>query len=154
MVWFYLLLALAVLATLILLAYRIGAQANPASARADFLANRAELQRQFFSAAAASGKPRGLVWKSIDWGEGYELARELATRRLTVLASITIHFEAIEGGDMEGVAAVGLPRNASAVFFHHAGQWATQGKAVFNLNPDEVLAHFAGQYERLQEVSK
>ncbi len=51
---------------------------------------------------------------------------------------------------MEGVAAVGNLRNASAVFFFQGGQWRTTGKAVFNLNPDEALARFANQYERLQ----
>ena len=40
-------------------------------------------------------------------------------------------------------------RNASAVFFFHRGQWMTVGKAVFNMNPDETLAHFQGQYERI-----
>ena len=68
---------------------------------------------------------------------------------LAALAGVTIQFEAIEGGDMEGVAAVGNLRNASAVFFYHRGQWHTTGKAVFNLNPDEALTHFAAQYERL-----
>ena len=45
---------------------------------------------------------------------------------------------------MEGLPAVGVLRNASAVFFFQGGRWRTTGKAVFNLNPDEVLARFAG----------
>jgi len=123
--------------------------ASPARAREQFLAERPELQKRFFEAAAASGKPRGLRWKALDWGERVELAREKQTGRLAALAEVTISFEAVEGGDMEGVAAVGNLRNASAVFFYHRGGWHTTGKAIFNLNPNEVIERFATQYERV-----
>jgi len=63
---------------------------------------------------------------------------------------VTIQFEAIEGGDMEGLPAVGNLRNASAVFFFERGQWRTVGKAVFNMNPDEALVHFQNQYEPIK----
>jgi hypothetical protein len=118
-------------------------------ARRLFVHQRERLELQFFQAASASGKPRGLRWKSIDWGPAVEFARERGSGRLAALASITIQFEAIEGSDMEGLPAVGNLRNASAVFFFHQGRWNTLGKAVFNLNPDEALAHFHNQYERL-----
>jgi hypothetical protein len=118
-------------------------------ARRVFQAQRAELEAAFFAAASASGKPRGLRWKACEWEPGVEFAREIATGRLAALVGVTIQFEAIEGGDMEGLPAVGNLRNASAVFFFHDGRWQTTGKAVFNLNPDEALAHFKNQYERL-----
>lgn len=118
-------------------------------ARRFFQHQRERLELQFFQAASASGKPRGLRWKNIDWESGVEFARERESGRLTALVGITIQFEAIEGSDMEGLPAVGNLRNASAVFFFHQGRWHTIGKAVFNLNPDEALAHFHNQYERL-----
>jgi hypothetical protein len=117
-------------------------------ARERLLAARPELERCFFEAAAASGKPRGLRWKSCEWTPGVELAREKETGKLAALIGVTIAFEAIEGGDMEDLPAVGNLRNASAVFFYHKGAWHTTGKAVFNLNPDEVLQRFSAQYER------
>ncbi len=116
-------------------------------ARRIFLAQRAELEASFYAAASASGKPRGLRWKACEWEPGVEFAREIATGQLAALVGVTIQFEAIEGGDMEGLPAVGNLRNASAVFFFHDGRWQTTGKAVFNLNPDEVLVHFRKQYE-------
>jgi hypothetical protein len=122
-------------------------------ARRLFGHQRERLELQFFQAASASGKPRGLRWKSIDWGPAVEFARERDSGRLAALVSITIQFEAIEGSDMEGLPAVGNLRNASAVFFFHQGRWHTVGKAVFNLNPDEALAHFHNQYERLPSAS-
>ncbi len=118
-------------------------------ARRLFSRQRQRLELQFFQAAAASGKPRGLRWKAVDWEPGVEFARERDSGRLAALVGVTIQFEAIEGGDMEGLPAVGNLRNASAVFFFHRDCWHTVGKTVFNLNPDEALAHFKNQYERL-----
>jgi hypothetical protein len=118
-------------------------------ARRLFQFQRERLELQFFQAATASGKPRGLRWKAIDWGESVEFARERASGQLAALVGVTIQFEAVAGGDMEGLPAVANLRNASAVFFFHDGRWHTSGKAVFNLNPDEALAHFGNQYERL-----
>ena len=121
--------------------------ANP---RDLFALTRPRLQEEFFAAAAASGKPRGLRWKALEWEPGAEFARERATGNLAALVGVVIQFEAVEGSDMEGLPAVGNLRNASAVFFFHRGRWRTTGKAVFNLNPDEALARFANQYERLK----
>jgi hypothetical protein len=119
------------------------------AARDTFRQHRPQLEADFFHAASATGKPRGLRWKACEWGESVEFAREKQTGRLAALVGVTIQFEAIEGGDMEGLPAVGNLRNASAVFFYDRGRWRTIGQAVFNLNPDEALAHFGGQYERL-----
>jgi hypothetical protein len=148
--WIYGLVGAGLLALLVLLVFAMwrGGVAL-LEARQRFHAQRAELEAAFFAAAAASGKPRGLRWKACDWEPGVEFAREIATGRLAALVGVTIQFEAIEGGDMEGLPAVGNLRNASAVFFFHDGRWQTTGKAVFNLNPDEALAHFQNQYERL-----
>jgi hypothetical protein len=118
-------------------------------ARELFARQRPQLEQAFFQAAAASGKPRGLRWKACEWEAGAEFARERATGRLAALVGVTIAFEAVEGSDMEGLPAVGNLRNASAVFFLHGGRWHTTGKALFNLNPDEVLDRFTNQYERL-----
>ena len=120
-------------------------------ARALFRQQREHLEAQFFDRAAASGKPRGLRWVECDWDDVVEFARDNQTGQLVALAAVTIAFEAIEGGDMEGLPAVGNLRNASAVFFFAAGRWNTAGRAVFNFNPDEAIRHFGTQYERIDE---
>ena len=109
----------------------------------------AELERRFFETAAASGKPRGLRWTACEWSPEFEMVREKQTGRLAALIGVTIAFEAVEGSDMEDLPAVGNLRNACAVFFYHDGAWRTTGKAIFNLNPDEVIERFAAQYERV-----
>jgi hypothetical protein len=121
-------------------------------ARSRFLQAREHLEADFFTAASRSGKPRGLRWKNCEWDSDVVFARDRHNRQLIALVGVTISFEAIEGGDMEGVAAVGNLRNASGVFFLEGGRWRTVGKVVFNLNPGETLAHFQQQYERLEMV--
>jgi len=118
-------------------------------ARELFLLQRERLETSFFKEAAATGKPRGLLWKQCDFEKQLELARDRHTGQLVALVPVTIQFEAVEGSDMEGLPAVGNLRNASAVFFFQRGKWLTTGKAVFNFNPGEALEHFKKQYERV-----
>ncbi len=114
-----------------------------------FKLQRERLETQFFKAASASGKPRGLRWLECQWGQPIEFVRDRQTGLFAALVAVTILFEAIEGGDMEGISAVSNLRNASGVFFFQAGQWSTVGRAIFNMNPDEAAAHFGNQYEKL-----
>jgi hypothetical protein len=126
-----------------------GQEVRVERARELFRLQRERLEAQFMKAAAASGKPRGLRWKDCQWENGVELVRDKQSGQIAALVGVTIQFEAVEGSDMEGLPAVGNLRNASAVFFFQAGQWHTVGRAVFNMNPDEALAHFKNQYERV-----
>jgi hypothetical protein len=141
------------LALIVLLAWRpfraFSREVQFERARELFLLQRERLEAHFLKAAAATGKPRGLRWKDCDWESEVIFARERQSGQLAALISITIQFEAVPGGDMEGVPAVGNLRNASAVFFFHRGHWHTVGKAIFNMNPDEAVAHFKTQYERV-----
>lgn len=123
---------------------------TPGQSRQRFLWQREHLEAEFLRAAAASGKPRGLRWKSCDWESDVVFARDRRTGELTALVAVTIAFEAIEGSDMEGLPAVGNLRNATGVFFLDRGRWRTAGRAVFNLNPGEALEHFKQQYERVE----
>jgi hypothetical protein len=153
MPWFWLTPLLLLCAAAGVWFWRVGKAARPTErwrlARQAFDARRAELQAQFFATAAASGKPRGLRWKECQWDDALAAICEKNTGQLLALVGVTIAFEAVEGGDMEGLAAVGNLRNATAVFFLHEGEWRTSGRAVFNLNPDEAAAHFGQQYERI-----
>ena len=154
MEWLWLGLSLTLLIGVVLvIVWRRSLRLSPAEIQRRFLQQREHLEAAFFTAAATSGKPRGLRWKNCEWESEVAFARERETGRLTALVAVTIAFEAIEGGDMEGVEAVGNLRNASAVFFYDAGRWRTIGRAIFNLNPGEAIERFKGQYERLQAVS-
>lgn len=111
-------------------------------ARSQFDRHRAELENDFFTAAAASGKPRGLRWVDCNFHEGWLLARDIASSELHALAGVTVRFEAIEGGDMEEVEAVSNLRCATAVFTYNKKHWITAGRVVFNLEPLETIEHY------------
>jgi hypothetical protein len=107
-----------------------------------FVADRAKLESEFFAAASSSGKPRGLAWKQCAFQNGVVLARDRANGELVGLVGVTVGFEAIEGGGMEEVEAVGNLRAATAVFTYNGRKWTTQGRVVFNLEPHEVVERY------------
>ena len=120
--------------------YRFGQDVERAEDH--FRRNRINLEQDFFTAAAATGKPRGLAWKKCELGDGLVLARDRVNGELIGLTAATISFEAIEGGGMEEVEAVGNLRAATAIFTWTGHEWTTPGRAVFNLEPREVLQHY------------
>ena len=112
-----------------------------------FRFQREKLEAKFIDMAHAIGKPRGLRWMDCDWLSAVTFARDRKSGFITAFAGINIRFEAIEGGDMEDVAAVGTLRDAVAVFHYHRGTWGTGGKALFNMNADEALTRLTAQFE-------
>src|SRR5207247_10546449 len=112
-----------------------------------FALQREGLEAKCLDAAAASGKQRALRWKACDWDGPVAFARERRTGHLAALAGVTIQFEAVEGGDMEGLPAVGTLRDASAVFFFHRGQRHTVGRVICNMNRAMPTEPFKKQYE-------
>jgi hypothetical protein len=139
-----------VVGLIVVLLIRPSRQPEPVSvpeARAAFDFQRPTLEQMFFTAAGASGKPRGLRWKSCDFGADIELARDRRSGEVLAFVPVTIAFEAIPGSDMEGLPAVGNLRCASAVFTWRGRRWVTAGRAVFNLAPAEAIRHFRQQYE-------
>src|SRR5262245_19580928 len=109
---------------------------------ADFLRNKLKLQEDFRAAANVSGIPRGLRWMSCEFFDPFRLARDKANGKLLGLVGVTIGFEAIEGGGMEDVEAVGNLRAATATFTWDGREWTTGGRAIFNLEPQEVLERY------------
>jgi len=116
-------------------------------ARQDFKRRREVLEARFFDLAAVSGKPRGLRWIDCDWLDSVTFARDRRTGLLTAFVAVNIRFEAIEGGDMEDVAAVSNIRDAAAVFHYQRGSWGTGGRALFNMNPQDALERLNAQFE-------
>lgn len=114
-----------------------------------FRLQREVLEAKFLDLAAQSGKPRGLRWLACDWLDGVTFGRDRQTGMLAAFVSVNIRFEAIEGGDMEGVAAVSNIRDGSAVFHYQDGAWGTGGRALFNMSPQDALDRMANQFEHV-----
>jgi len=123
-------------------------------ARKEFRRQRERLEAKFFQLAAASGKPKGLRWTNCDFENDVAYARDRHSGELCAFVAVTISFEAIEGGLMEGVEAVGNLRAATAMFRTHREHWTTDGRAIFNLNPTEAIDHYRDELERIgQELA-
>jgi hypothetical protein len=115
-----------------------------------FRLQREQLEAHFFHRASSLGKPRDLRWLECDWQSQVTFGRDVKTGILTAFVGVNIRFEALEGGDMEGVEAVGMVRDAAALFHYHRGRWGTGGRALFNMNPSDALVHFKGQIEPIK----
>ncbi len=118
-----------------------------------FRRQREMLEARFFTMASSLGKPRGLRWLDCQWRDQVTFARDRQTGLVTAFVSVNIRFEAIEGGDMEDVAAVGTVREACALFHYQMAAWGTGGRALFNLDPQMAIDRFQDQYEPLEEVA-
>ena len=104
-------------------------------ARRDFRLCRERLEAKFFDLAASSGRPRGLRWVECDFEDDVVYARNRRTADIAALVAVTIAFEAIEGGPMEGVEAVSNLRAATAVFVFRGGDWADGGTGRVQSQP-------------------
>ena len=116
-------------------------------ARQLFHLRREWLEARFLTAASDVCSPRGLAWSGCDFDNQVRFARDRKSRMLRAFVGTTISFEAIEGGGMEDVEAVGNLRAATAVFYFDGRQWQTDGRTVFNLSPDETIRHFGHDLE-------
>jgi hypothetical protein len=125
-----------------------------ARARKDFHKKRERLEARFLKLASNSGKPRGLRWTECEFEDDVAYARDRRSGDLSAFVAVTISFEAIPGGPMEGVEAVGNLRAATAVFTFASGEWHTDGRAIFNLNPTEAIAYYQDFEMVAQELAQ
>ncbi|MBX3414411.1 MAG: hypothetical protein KF708_17110 [Pirellulales bacterium] len=124
-------------------------------ARRDFHQQRERIEARFVDLASSSGRPRGLRWIDCEFENDVAYARDRRTGELSAFVGVTIAFEAIEGGGMEHVEAVGNLRAATAVFRHQRAGWQTDGRVVFNLNPTEAIAYYHDHFEMVgQELAQ
>ncbi|HEY3789265.1 MAG TPA: hypothetical protein VGL71_10435 [Urbifossiella sp.] len=110
-------------------------------ARELFRLQHERFEEMLLKAAAATGKPRGLAWVHCEIIGAAVLARN-SSKSIVALVPVVIRFEPIEGSDMEDVPAAKEPRTATAMFDFIRGHWKTDGRVVFNLNPEQALTHF------------
>ncbi len=114
-----------------------------------FRLRREQLEAQFVRAVSSSGRPRGLLWKDVEFADEITFALQRDSHRLVALVAVTVAFEAEPGGPMEEVEAVGRLRSATAVFVEGSRGWEAPGRVIFNLQPQQALEHFAHELKPL-----
>jgi hypothetical protein len=123
-------------------------------ARRDFHRCRERLEAKFFQLAANSGKPRGLRWISCDFDDDVSYARDRRSGELCAFVAVTIAFEAIEGGGMEEVEAVGNLRAATSLFRLDGARWQTEGRTIFNLDPAKAIEYYQKDLEMVGQDTR
>jgi hypothetical protein len=119
-------------------------------ARKQFHLRREWLEATFLTLASQSGKPRGLQWVDCEFDDAVSFARDRNTGRLRALVGVTIRFEATVGGGMEDNPNVANLRAATAIFYLDGENWSTNGKAIFNLSPEQAIEHFGQELELVE----
>jgi hypothetical protein len=151
-------LVIAILAGLVLALLLIGwlwnrsPAGSTARAQRTFERGRPLLERELLQRAALSGRPRGLRWKQCELNGDATFARDQASGQVLAFVGATVSFEAVAGGPMEDVEAVGNLRAGTAVFTLAGGKWLTDGRVLFNLDPVDALQRYEGRIERLENA--
>ena len=126
--------------------WNVGRAVQAERARELFRLQHERFEEMLVKAASATGLPRGLRWKSCAINGDAVLVRDSANGSIVALVPVLIHFEPVEGSDMEDIPAAREPRPATAVFTFARGSWETAGRVVFNHTPDQTVAKFAPQF--------
>lgn len=121
-------------------------------AASSLLRDASRLEQEFLESAAATGKPRGLLWKKSSFDSSALLVRDRATSDIYALVGITIAFEAVVGGGMEDVAAVANLRCATALLEWKDARWTTAGRVLFNLEPRETIERYDKNLDLICQV--
>jgi hypothetical protein len=126
--------------------WRLGRAVQVERARELFRLQHERFEQALLAAAADTGKPRGLRWVGCEIAGDAVIARDPRTRQIFAFVPVTVRFEPVEGSDMEDAPAARDPRTATALFAFHRGEWATDGRVLFNLDPRQAVGHFDGRF--------
>lgn len=112
-----------------------------------FRRRREWLEAEFLSLASALGKPRSVLWAGCDFEDAVSFARDRQTGQIRALVGVTIGLAPAEGQLFGELDAERAQREATAVFHFDGQRWMTDGRAVFNLNPEETIRRFRHELE-------
>lgn len=116
-------------------------------ARKLFHLRREWLEADFVKVASHAIKLRGLEWSECDFEDEAAFATDRNTRQLRAFVAATVYFSPAEGNEAETDRESTKTRAATAVFHFDGRRWATDGRAIFNLNPLEAIEHFQHELE-------
>ncbi len=112
-----------------------------------FRRRREWLEAEFLSLASAAGKPRSLLWAGCEFEDPVAFVRDRHSGQLRALVGVTIGVTPPEGSTYGQYDAEPTQREATAVFHFDGQRWMTDGRAVFNLNPEETIRRFRHELE-------
>ncbi len=112
-----------------------------------FRRRREWLEAEFLSLASALGKPRSVLWAGCEFEDAVSFARDRQTGQIRALVGVTIGLAPADGHLFGEFDADPAQREATAVFHFDGQRWMTDGRAVFNLNPEETIRRYRHELE-------
>lgn len=103
---------------------------------------------EFRNQAANRNTPRGLRWLTTE-ANAEPILVQGSAGELVALVSVVVQFEPIPGSELADVPQAREPRTITAVFRHEDDQWRTDGRAIFNLTPEQFLERGSSGYRRI-----
>lgn len=122
--------------------YRLGRDVQIERARESFGLQRERLAEHFLLAANQAGKPKGLRWADAKMNGDLLLVRDRKSRKFSGLVSMDIRFEPTAETDLKEMEPATTPRTITAVYHYRQGEWVTEGRAIFNMSPEQALLNF------------
>lgn len=117
-------------------------EARFARAERSFHWQRERLEAKFVQLGLLGANPNADRWIDCDFDDAVSYARKRLTGRLSAYVGVTIMTASKDTGSFGGVSSADNCRAATAVFYFDNGRWDTDGQAVFNLSPTEVIQFY------------
>ena len=112
-----------------------------ARAKQRFHIQREHLEAVFLHTLCTRVNPEGPHWADCEFEDDVAYVRSRRTGELSALVAVTL---AIEGRDDD-------PQAGTAVFRFDRDHWATDGRTILNLTPNEAIQYYHGELEIVDE---
>lgn len=127
-------------------------EARFARARRDFHGQREHLEAKFVQLASARDKPNAPHWTDCDFDDDVSYVRNRGTGEISAFVAVSLWGDGADdprpgiGGDLQA---------GTAVFRFDRDHWDTEGRAILNLSPVEVIQFYQNDFEVVgQELAR
>jgi len=141
--WMAIAFGLLIIFAMLRYVYYLGGEVLNERARESFFLQHTRLEHLLLAAGTARGLPRGLRWVECTFDDRVIFVWDKVAGAMAALVSATVRFEAIPGSDMEGLPAVAMPRQGTAVLHFYRGDWHADARLFFNMSPAGVIKEMA-----------
>ncbi len=122
-----------------------------ARAKRRFHVQREWLEAKFIQLASAHATPDAPQWTDCIFDDDVAYVRSRTTGELSAFVAVTIASEGTAGAAAGMSDAIGNLQAGTAVFRFDHDHWETDGRAILNLSPNEVVRRFRNDLEFVEE---
>lgn len=120
-------------------------------AKRRFHVQRERLEAKFIQLVAAHAKPDAPRWADCTFADDVAYVRNRSTGELSAFVAMTLAAEEYDRSAHGTADAVGNLQAGTAVFRFDGDHWATDGRAILNLTPNEAVHYYGNDFEIVAE---